>query len=264
MIVSLHPEAGELSTAIRELLQSRPSPGGGPRVLINVAGQPANSLLHDGQAWKRYPPSRLIGDAEAALRSAARADFVVHAGFHFAGARDAGLEVADSLAATVEGALAAEQVVLQARRPACVVRLGYLYGPGSRSLRAYRRAFRIGRPYWAGPARVRQRFLHTHDAARALLAAARGVAGSVTVAADDQPATFAAFMDHFARLVGNPLPLHIPGVLAPVSHLVIAQEHMDMVRLATARIPDRPRPRGFTPRFPAYRGGLREVVHAWS
>jgi AraC-like DNA-binding protein len=49
--------------------------------------------------------------------------------------------------------------------PACVVRVGYLYGPQSADLRAYRTAFRLGRPYWSGPAKALQYHLHQFDAA---------------------------------------------------------------------------------------------------
>lgn len=164
-----------------------------------------------------------------------------------------------------EAALEAEDTILGGRIPSCVVRLGYLYGPESRDLRLYRNAFRIGRPYWAGSARVLQRHLQTTDAATALLATARQLpAGKTLCATDDTPASFAAFMDRFARLVGNPLPLHIPRAARPLTRLLIAEEHVQLVDLASGDAPDRPRPRGWVPMFPNYRSGLRDVVDAWN
>ena len=110
-----------------------------------------------------------------------------------------------------------------------------------------------------------QRFLHTQDAVAALLAAARErPRGALLAAADNQPVSFATFMDQFARLVGNPLPLHIPGVARPLSRMIIGAEHMEMVRLPSATIPLPRRPRSFAPRFPGYRSGLRDVLDTWS
>jgi nucleoside-diphosphate-sugar epimerase len=143
------------------------------------------------------------------------------------------------------------------------LRLGYLYGPASRDLKAYRLAFRLGRPYWAGPARSRQYFLHHDDAARALLLAARQrPEGRVVYASDDKPVAFRTFMDHFAHLVGNPLPLHIPRFARQLSMFVVAEEHKQMVEIGM-RGEARPRPRGFKPMYPTYRSGLRQVIDAW-
>lgn len=239
--------------------------GEGPRVVINVSLQAPNNLLHDGHAWKRYPPERLLAETRAAVRKASRADFLVHASYILVGAEAAGLHVGEKLKPIVEAALQAEELALAASVPACVVRLGYLYGPESRNLKAYRRAFRVGRPYWAGRDDVTQRHLHTHDAAQALLAAARQQPAARTLAAsDDLPVSFATFMDHFARLMGNPLPLHLPRLARPIAHIVVAEEHMQMVEIATGSIPAAKRPRGFAPVYADYRAGLQQVVDQWA
>ena len=165
----------------------------------------------------------------------------------------------------VDAGLVAEELVLESRVPSCVVRLGYLYGPESRNLKAYRRAFRLSRPYWAGPPQALQLHLHSHDAARALLAAAlQRAPGRVLSARDDVPVSFATFMDEFARLVGNPVPLHIFEFTRPFAHLIIAEEHMQMVELASAAAPAGVPPLGFAPLFADYHAGLREVVDAWA
>jgi hypothetical protein len=97
-----------------------------------------------------------------------------------------------------------------------------------------------------------------------LLAAARQQpAGKTLYAADDAPASFATFMDHFARLAGNRVPLHIPGLMRPLTRALIGEEHVQQVDLASADAPDRPRPRGFRPVHADYRSGLRQVVDAW-
>ena len=254
-----------LGRMVSEALAERRTPSGGQRVLLNLSLQPPNTLLHDGHRWRRFPPTRILTLTRSAIRQASSSrSFLVHASYVLAGARDAGVPLGDRLQPFVDAALEAEDMVLRSAVPASVVRLGYLYGPELRDLRAYRRAFRIGRPYWAGPDTVKQRHLHTHDAVRALLAAAsRRSPGRVLAAADNQPVSFAAFMDHFARLSGNPLPLHLPAIMRPLSHAVVAEVHMQMVEAPTAAVPGTPRPAGFAPLYPTYRSGLRQVVDAW-
>jgi hypothetical protein len=235
-------------------------------VLLNLALQPPNTLLHDGHMWKRYRPAQIIARTKEFLADPehAGADFIVHASYAFLHAGDQGTKAGGQLQPIVEAARAAEQLVLSDARPSCVVRLGYIYGPESRNLKAYRTAFRLGRPYWAGPRKKLQYFLHTEDAARALLQAARRrPKNRVVFATDQHPASFAAFMDHFARLIGNPLPLHLPAISRTLSHLVVAEEHMQMVELgmegrATPVVP------GFRPTYDDFRAGLQQVIEAWT
>jgi len=261
--VVLTSPRSEMARIIEENLEIDPVAAGNQRVVINTALLRPNTLLHDGHAWKRLPPDRILSETRSAIRRARRADFLVHASWHLAGAYESGLDVPDTLVPYIEAALSAERLVLESRVPACVVRLAYLYGPETRDLAAYRRAFRLSRPYWAGPAEVRQRFIHSHDAARALLLAARQQqADKVLTAHDNQPVSFSAFMDHFAHLVGNPLPLHLPVQLRQFTYWLIAAEHMEMVQLPTAQIPPGRRPRGFHPVYISYRSGLRDVVDA--
>jgi hypothetical protein len=261
VIIAPHTELGVALT--RANARQRPAPAG-RRVVINVALQSPNTLLHDGHAWERYPPARLARETRAALRVARDADFVVHASMLFAAAAHIDTKVRNPLRGIIQAVREAEATVLAGKVPACVVRLAYRYGPDSRDLRAYRSAFRLGRPYWAGRTRVLQRFLHTDDAASALLAAARQrPAATILCAADDTVTSFATFMDHFARLAGNPLPLHLPTVMRPLTRMLIAEEHVQMVALASADAEDGPRPRGFVPLYTDYRAGLRQVIDTW-
>ncbi|MFN2581374.1 MAG: hypothetical protein ABR498_01370 [Candidatus Dormibacteria bacterium] len=232
-------------------------------MVVNVGLQPPNSLLHDGHRWSKFTSGHVLTVTRDALRQAPRGSFFVHASYLFAGAAEQALAVGDRLQPVVDAALEAEDLVLRAPVAACVVRLGYLYGPGSRDLRSYRRAFLLRRPYWAGP-KVKQRFVHTQDAAQALLLAARRrPVGRVFHAADNQPVPFGTFMDHFARLIGNPLPLHLPRVTRSMSRIVVSEAHMQMVELDSAAVSDRPRPPAFQPRYATYRSGLRQAVEAW-
>lgn len=269
-MIRLTSPRSELGRVVgRQLAAASAEPGGTARAdgkaLLNLALQPANTLLHDGRAWERITPARIVSDTRRALSAPPKRDagFFVHASYAFLRAAEQSRRVGEQLRPIVEAALEAEALVLGADRPACVVRVGYLYGPESADLRAYRIAFRVGRPYWAGPKSRQQHHVHSADAARALLEAARRrPAGRVLYATDDRPASFAAFGDHFANLVGNPLPTHIPRFSRLLARVIIADEHMQMVAIgvrgqATPQVP------GFTPRYRDYRAGLAAVVDDW-
>ncbi|HYL72085.1 MAG TPA: hypothetical protein VEY89_12355, partial [Candidatus Dormibacteraeota bacterium] len=105
MRVSVNAPRSELGAIVSERSADLVSQGGHERVVINVALQAPNSLLHDGQAWKRYPPQRLLEDTRAALRSSRRASFLVHASYLFAGANDAALEPGAALRPLIDAAL---------------------------------------------------------------------------------------------------------------------------------------------------------------
>jgi nucleoside-diphosphate-sugar epimerase len=228
------------------------------KALVNVAGQDANTLLHDGHAWEGFARTALAG-----VRRALRADapFIVHASFAFV----LGRPRADPLRSIAEAILECEQLVLSGPTPACVVRLGYLYGPGSRDLRAYRAAFRISRPYWAGARTARQYHLHQDDAASALIAAAKPRdAGRILYATDGKPVPFMQFMDDFARRIGNPFPLHVPKIATQVIRLIVREEHMQQAALAMPSRAPTPRVPGWKPVFADYRKGLDQVVATWA
>ncbi len=114
---------------------------------FNVVGQQANSLLHDGHAWKDFARTALAGTRRA-MRSA-RTDgalMLVHASFAFVHAVERGARLKEPLRSSVGAILECEALALSGPVPVCIVRLGYLYGPESVDLRAYRIAFRLGRP----------------------------------------------------------------------------------------------------------------------
>lgn len=226
-------------------------------VHVNVAGQQANTLLHDGHAWQGFARTALTG-VRRALRTDAR--ILVHASFAFV----AGRPQKDPLRSLAETILECEQLALSGRVPACVVRLGYLYGPASGDLRAYRKAFRLGRPYWAGSRTARQFHLHQYDAVSALLAAAqRRNAGKVLYATDGRPVSFMQFMDDFARKVGRRVPLHVPIIAAPVMRLLVREEHMQQTALAMPARAPAPRVPEWMPVYSDYRAGLDQSIEAW-
>ena len=250
MAISITGERSELG---RLLAQRR----AGGNAHFNVAGQSANTLLHDGHAWKGFSRAALAG-AHRALKT--DASMLVHASFAFV----LGRPRQDPLRSIAETILECEGLVLSGPIPACVVRLGYLYGPESRDLRAYRKAFRISRPYWAGPGKARQYHLHQYDAVDALLVAAKPRnAGKTLYATDGKAVPFMQFMDDFARRIGNPFPLHVPRVATPVIKLIVREEHMQQVALAMPSRPPAPRVPGWKPVFTDYHKGLDQIIEVW-
>jgi nucleoside-diphosphate-sugar epimerase len=227
------------------------------KIHINVAGQESNTLLHDGHAWKDFDRVARAGVSRA-LKS--DATMLVHASFAFVAAEPA----RDPLRAHVRTILENEHRILEGPLPACVVRLGYLYGPTSANLRAYRTAFRLGRPYWAGPRNARQFHLYESDAVAALLAAADPrLAGWIFYATDGAPLPFMQFMDDFARRVGRRVPLHVPRLAAPLMRAIVRTEHVQQCELAMSAQAPRPSVPGWKPRVTDYRAGLDAVVAAW-
>jgi len=247
------------------ILARLPARGATGSAHINLAGQQANTLLHDGHAWKGFARMAPAGTRRA-LR-AARAEgapMFVHASFAFVHAVERGACLKDPLRSAVEAILECEALALSGLVPACVVRLGYLYGPQSADLRAYRGAFRLGRPYWSGPPSALQYHLHQLDAASALLAATGArQAGRILYATDGRAVSFRRLMDAFAHRVGRRTPLHLPLFSKPLAKVIVREEHMQQAALSMPPQTPMPRVAGWKPRFPDYRKGLDQVVATW-
>ena len=166
--------------------------------------------------------------------------------------------------AELEAILESEALALAGPLPACVVRLGYQYGPLSADLRAYRRAFRLGRPYWSGRVDAKQYHVQQMDAASALLAAARPRnAGTTCYASDGHRVAFEPLMDAFAHRVGRAAPLHLPLCSRHLARVIIREEHMQQTALAMPPRDALPGVPGWIPRFADYRQGLDQVIVSW-
>ncbi len=232
---------------------------------VNVAGQQANSLLHDGHAWKDFSRTARAG-IHRAMRTARTdgASMLVHASFAFVYAVERGASPTEPLRSSVEAIRECEALALSGPLPACVVRLGYLYGPESADLRAYRTAFRLGRPYWSGPRKARQYHLHQFDAASALLAAGKPQrAGKIFYATDGHAVSFMQLMDAFAHRVGRRTPLHLPLFSKLLAKVIVREEHMQQAALSMPPRAPMPSVPGWKPRYPDYRAGLDQIIEAW-
>jgi len=237
----------------------------GDDIHVNLAGQQANTLLHDGHAWKDFARTTLEGTRRA-MHSArtSGAPMLVHASFAFVHAVERGVNLKEPLRSSVDAILECEALVLSGPVPACVVRLGYLYGPESADLRAYRTAFHLGRPYWSGPRKARQYHLHQFDAAAALLAAARPAnTGRILYATDGHAISFMQLMDGFAHRVGRRTPLHLPSLSKLLAKVIIREEHMQQTALPMPAGTPTPRVPGWRPKFQDYRDGLDQLIGAW-
>jgi nucleoside-diphosphate-sugar epimerase len=175
-----------------------------------------------------------------------------------------GATVDEPLRSCVDAILECEAMALSGPLPACIVRLGYLYGPESADLLAYRKAFRLGRPYWSGRSSALQYHIHQFDAASALLAVARPKnAGNIYYATDGHAISFERFMDAFAHRVGRSHPLHLPLVSHLVARVIIREEHMQQTALGMPpRVPT-PRVPEWKPTFPDYGKGIEQVIETW-
>jgi nucleoside-diphosphate-sugar epimerase len=262
---TMSPSITGVRSELGSLLAAQCKAGRAPACHLNVAGQQANTLLHDGHAWKDFSRTALAGTRRA-LRSA-RADgapMLVHASFAFVHAVERGARLAEPLRSAVAAILECEALVLSGPLPACVVRLGYLYGPQSADLRAYRKAFHLGRPYWSGPRKARQYHLHQVDAVAALLAAARPRnEGRILYATDGHAIPFMQLMDAFARRVGRRTPLHLPLFSKPLARVIVREEHMQQAALPMPPRAPLPRVPNWKPKFPDYRDGLDQVIADW-
>ncbi|MDH5538520.1 MAG: hypothetical protein OEY03_03855 [Rhizobacter sp.] len=251
----------ELGGVLRRLPLRSP----GDPVHVNLSGQHANTLLHDGHAWKDFPRT-MVSATRRSLRTARDADasLFVHASFAFVHATAQGARLAEPLRSCVDAILECEALALDGPLPACVVRLGYLYGPESADLRAYRKAFQLGRPYWSGKADALQYHIHQYDAASALLAAARpDNSGKTCHATDGHPVSFEQFMDAFAHRVGRRRPLHLPLRSRLLARAIIREEHMQQTALPMPPRAPSPRVPGWSPMFADFRTGLDQVIAAW-
>ena len=234
-------------------------------IQINIAGQQANSLLHDGHAWKDFARTALAGTRRAMRTSQSDgASMLVQASFAFVHAVEHGAILTEPLSSAVDAILECEALALSGPVPACVVRLGYLYGPESADLRAYRTAFNLGRPYWSGPRKALQYHVHQYDAASALLAAARPPnTGKIVYATDGHAASFMQLMDAFAHRVGRRNPLHLPLWSKLAARVIIGEEHMQQTALPMPPHAPTPGVPGWKPKFAHYQEGLDQVIEAW-
>jgi nucleoside-diphosphate-sugar epimerase len=106
---------------------------------------------------------------------------------------------------------------LTAETGGVVLRLGHLYGPGTMfaSDGSYTAQVRAGKVPIVGDGTGRFSFIHTHDAATAIIAAVDKpeVTGALNVV-DDEPAEVRHWLPMLARMAGGAAPRRVPAAIA--------------------------------------------------
>ena len=250
----------------------------GAKVILNLAPQRSNTLLHDGHAWRNSKNS-LPAQTSALLKAANENDisFLIHAGYAFlyGPAASGGEGIADETThlnsppknKLFTAAIAAEKMVTANKQfPVCMMRFGYLYGPQSNDLALYEKSFKLRRPYYAGPKKHVGNFVHFDDAAKALcLAVEKQPADEIINIVDGTAVSFGTFIDYYANCLGHQKPRRIPSFFIRLAPLFITPQQIKQLDIHAAQV-DNSKARtllGWTPQFPSYKQGLAQTVRVW-
>ena len=141
-----------------------------------------------------------------------------------------------------------------------VLRLGHLYGPGTgfdRDGDIYA-AVRAGKMPIVGKGKAMFSFVHTHDAATAIVAALdKPVVGALNVV-DDHPTYARDWIPAMAEMIGAPKPKHVPVLLARLAVGDWGVAYMDRIVGA-----DNSRARltlDWRPRYSSWRDGFASML----
>ncbi|MBL8134787.1 MAG: NAD(P)-dependent oxidoreductase [Anaerolineae bacterium] len=225
-------------------------------LVINLAPQSANHGILGGNPWD----SRLLIEGTAALAEAAASagvKYLVHTSYVFAGGDD------EAAASLIEAAQAGERSALEGGVPACVLRFGFVYGGDSPELSEARRVMAKGRSVAAGDPNAHGYWLHTADAASAVLAAVQQQPVGVTLnIADAHPASALEFMNYFAEAQGLTRPSRGSGMSlrallsgATTADPAKVHVHADLTEAQTVL--------SWSPRFVDFRRGIDDVLLSW-
>ena len=214
----------------------------GARNLVDVAGEGADRFVFPSVVWVARQPDGSAFD-ETADRHPDRATRSA------AGTEDLLLEAGET----------------NGFEPT-VLRLGFLYGPDAAHTRRWGRMLLEGRLPVVGGGLLGRRdavfsLLHADDAGRALADAVEADASGRYHVVDDEPVAVATVLQELADWLEAPSPRRVPAWLARF-----------FVGQVTARTLSSPMPTtnerfaadaGWTPVYPTYRAGLRQVVETW-
>jgi nucleoside-diphosphate-sugar epimerase len=104
--------------------------------------------------------------------------------------------------------------------------------------------------------------IHTDDAASAFVAAAEKPTSGVWHIVDNELVEVRAFLKEFAALLGAPGPRRVPALFAK---LLADDQTIEYFTRSTRTTNTRFRHDfGWTPQYPTYREGLRQIISKWS
>lgn len=185
-------------------------------VIVDLGRQDLNQSLRPVQ-WNG---DELIARARAVVQAAkdGGAKFIVATSYAFVYGDAGGQEVTEDTRPETAGhpllkaIVKAEKTVLNGGVPACVLRLGYLYGPHMAQLKDVSTALRQGRPIASGDGIAN--YVYVDDAAEAIRRACEAQpAGEVFNITDGHPITSAEFLAVFAQEAGMEAPSRLPKLL---------------------------------------------------
>ncbi|NWG15994.1 MAG: NAD-dependent epimerase/dehydratase family protein [Chloroflexi bacterium] len=156
-------------------------------------------------------------------------------------------------------ALNAEDRVLDDALPACVIRAGTVYGPHEDGTETLIEALKRGRGVYTGDENALSAWIHVDDLAAALVLAAEVMPDNQLFnAADDMPASAAAFVGYLANNLGMPAPGAPPAFLRRA-----LTDEMQQARLTAShriRSEKLKTALGWTPRHANYRAGIDHTL----
>ena len=147
-----------------------------------------------------------------------------------------------------------------------ILRCGFFYAPDAAHTRQFGQSLLsrdlpiVGRGV-LGREDARLSFLHADDAAHAFATAIDAEVSGTYHVVDDQPATFAEFLESFATNLNAPRPYRVPAWLA---RYFIGAENTNLLSKPMPTSNDRFHDAtGWEPMYPTYREGLSQVVSTW-
>ena len=167
--------------------------------------------------------------------------------------------------ATTQSALDAERIARDAAGIAgmqvAVLRCGYFYGPDAGHTRMVGEGICKHRFPVLGDGNAVWPNLHTDDAAGAFVVVAETGGTGLWHVVDDQPSTAAEFLMEFAIQLDAAAPPRIPVWLG---RLIVGPVTASFLTRSTRTSNTRFKADfGWTPRYPSYKEGIRQIVAAW-
>jgi nucleoside-diphosphate-sugar epimerase len=234
-------------------------------VVMNLETQASNHPPFVGANWEA---ENLVEDAEALVNGAAQggAKFYVHTSYAFVYGDHHGAWVDETTPPTpgdntlLKEALRAEKKALSGVIPACVLRLGYLYGEDSAPFEGLVDSVRGARPVVSGEGVAN--WVHISDAAEAIRRAVEAqIAGGIYNIVDGTPATSASFIRNLAGALGVTPPNNPPKFL---NGFLTSKTQTDLMALsARVRNSRAIEELGWTPRFNSHQEGIEDVLLSW-
>ena len=171
---------------------------------------------------------------------------------------------------STQSALDAERIVREGAEKhdfePVILRGGYFYAPDTAHTRQFGEGLLSRRlPIIARGLLGRQdatlSFVHADDAARAFATAAEGSATGIFHVVDDEPVTWATFLQAIADRLDAPTPFRLPAWLAG---LFVGDNVIRLLTRPMATNNERFRDAfDWEPRYPSYREGLEQVLERW-